>query len=58
MDGTLEFDRVEFKYPNGSQPLFEDLSFKINKGEYVGFIGQSGSGKSTITKLILGFYKL
>jgi ABC-type multidrug transport system fused ATPase/permease subunit len=34
------------------------LSFKINKGEYVSFVGQSGSGKSTIIKLIERFYHI
>ena len=49
---------MDFKYPNSSKTLFEGLDFAVNQGEYVGFIGESGSGKSTIAKLILGFYKI
>jgi ABC-type multidrug transport system fused ATPase/permease subunit len=49
---------VEFKYPQAEESLFSGLSFQIKKGEYVAFVGQSGSGKSTITKLIERFYQI
>jgi ABC-type multidrug transport system fused ATPase/permease subunit len=38
--------------------IFKNLSFNIKSGEYVAFVGQSGSGKSTIIKLIEQFYKI
>jgi ABC-type multidrug transport system fused ATPase/permease subunit len=38
--------------------IFKNLNFKIKSGEYVAFVGQSGSGKSTIIKLIEQFYKI
>jgi ATP-binding cassette subfamily C protein LapB len=54
--GTIEFERVTFTYPGESKPVLSDVSFKIEAGEKVGIIGRVGSGKSTIAKLILGFY--
>jgi ATP-binding cassette subfamily C protein LapB len=54
--GLIEFRDVTFTYPNEITPIFENLSFTIKPGENVGFIGQIGSGKTTIMKLILGLY--
>lgn len=57
--GTIEFRNVNFKYPDASEEeeyLLKDISFKVNKGETVAFIGSTGSGKSTIVNLILRFY--
>ena len=53
---TIEFKNVNFRYGNRNLVL-KDISFKINKGEKVAIIGESGSGKSTITKLILKYYE-
>lgn len=53
----LKFNNVSFSY-NLDNPLLENLSFEINKGDFVGLIGHSGCGKSTIFRLILGFEKL
>ncbi len=52
------FDKVNFKYPLVKTPIFKNFSFKIKTGQYIAFVGQSGSGKSTIAKLIENFYKL
>ncbi|MGN1468139.1 MAG: ABC transporter ATP-binding protein [Ruminococcus sp.] len=51
----IEFDKVSFSYSKGKNAL-EDISFKINKGETVGIIGGTGSGKSTLINLIPRFY--
>lgn len=51
----LEFDNVHFSYVDDEQVL-EGLSFKITKGEFVAFVGQSGAGKSTIVSLLTRFY--
>ena len=51
-NGPLVFDHVYFKYPGAEEPVLEDISFKANPGETVAFIGSTGSGKSTIVKLI------
>lgn len=57
MKGKIEFKNVTFSYPNAEIPALDDVSFVINPGEKVAFIGRIGSGKSTITKLILKLYE-
>lgn len=58
VSGEIEFDKVSFAYPGQSGlNALNDVSFKINPGERVGIIGKTGSGKSTIQKLILDLYK-
>lgn len=52
----IEFKNINFSYTR-SQPTLRDVSFKINKGEHVAFIGHNGSGKSTIAKIIMGLLK-
>ena len=52
---ALEFSHVTFSY-NGVQPNLCDISFVIQKGETLGIIGQTGSGKSTIANLLMRFY--
>lgn len=57
IEGAIEFKNVEFHYPNQSQPILNNISFKITAGERVAIIGRIGSGKSTIAKLILALYR-
>ena len=52
----LELKDISFKYEK-NKPILKDISFKVNKGEMVSIIGKNGAGKSTISKLICGFYK-
>lgn len=54
--GTVEFKNVSFKYPDADEYLLKNISFKVNKGETVAFIGSTGSGKSTLINLIPRFY--
>ena len=56
-DGSIEFNDVVFTYPGETKPALNGISFKIKAREKVGIIGRIGSGKSTIEKLILAFYK-
>ncbi|MBU5592294.1 ABC transporter ATP-binding protein/permease [Clostridium sp. MSJ-4] len=56
--GTLEFDHVTFKYPDGEVPVLNDISFQAKKGDRVAFIGSTGSGKSTLINLIPRFYDI
>ncbi len=54
--GTLEFIDVDFVYPDADVPVLRNISFKTKPGEITAFIGSTGSGKSTIVKLIPRFY--
>ena len=54
--GTIEFKNVSFKYPDAEEYLLKDISFKVDKGETIAFIGSTGSGKSTLINLITRFY--
>tara|TARA_B100001059_G_C17834705_1_gene587183 strand:- start:1485 stop:3203 length:1719 start_codon:yes stop_codon:yes gene_type:complete len=50
----LNFKDVNFKYREKDDQLLSNLNFQINKGDYVGIIGSSGAGKTTILNLIIG----
>jgi len=54
--GEIEFTNVNFAYNESSEPVLNNLNFKIKKGETVAIIGGTGSGKSTLLNLILRFY--
>ena len=54
--GTVEFKNVSFKYPDADEYLLNNISFKVNKGETIAFIGSTGSGKSTLINLVPRFY--
>ncbi|MEJ2059480.1 MAG: type I secretion system permease/ATPase [Gammaproteobacteria bacterium] len=56
LDGAIEFDEVAFSYPGQSTQALRKISFKVKPGEHVGIIGRTGSGKTTIEKLVLGLY--
>ncbi len=52
----IEFDRVGFTYPGGTEPAVEGLTLQIKKGELIALVGENGAGKSTLVKLLLRFY--
>lgn len=54
----LEFQDVTFQYPNAEEPVLSHLSFESNSGEVTAIIGGTGSGKSTVTNLILRFFEI
>ena len=54
--GTIEFKNVSFKYPDADEYILNNISFKVNEGETVAFIGSTGSGKSTLIDLVPRFY--
>ena len=51
---TVEFNDLEFSYPESQVPVVKHADIKISKGEVVGIFGPSGSGKSTLINIILG----
>lgn len=55
IEPLLELKNVNFEYSKNKKVL-KDISFKINKGEMVSIVGRNGAGKSTISRLICGFY--
>lgn len=58
ISGNIDFKNVYFRYPNANNYILNNLSFSIKKGDRLGILGKSGSGKTTIMKLILKMYKV
>ncbi|WP_118161651.1 peptidase domain-containing ABC transporter [Nostoc sphaeroides] len=57
IQGNIRFDNVTFRYhPESDINVLENLSFEIHSGQMVALVGRSGSGKTTISKLVLGLY--
>lgn len=57
LEGTIFFQGVHFHYRDSNQHVLRDLNLEVRSGECVAFIGESGSGKSTILNMLIGFYK-
>ncbi len=55
--GSVAFENVTFRYPNGALNALENASFRVSPGERIGIIGRIGSGKTTIGRLLAGFYE-
>jgi len=53
-EGAIEFDDVTFKYEGTKTPALDKMTFKIPAGTMLGLVGRSGSGKSTVTRLLQG----
>jgi ATP-binding cassette, subfamily B, bacterial len=54
---TLAFDRVSFQHQSASSPAVSDISFRMERGETIAFVGPSGAGKTTLVKLLVGLYR-
>ena len=54
--GTIEFRDVSFSYADAEEPVLQNITFKVEKGQTVAFIGSTGSGKSTLINLIPRFF--
>ncbi|MEM5565834.1 ABC transporter ATP-binding protein [Psychroserpens sp. AS72] len=53
----FEFKNITFSYPGSDTKILKGISFKLNAGEKLAFVGQNGAGKTTLTKLLLRFYE-
>jgi subfamily B ATP-binding cassette protein HlyB/CyaB len=56
--GNISFDNVVFRYPGASTNALDRATFQIKEGTVIGIVGRSGSGKTTITKVIHGLYNI
>lgn len=56
--GEIEFKNVSFSYPNSNEEILTNFTLSIKKGSKVGLIGETGVGKSTISKLVPRFYEV
>lgn len=54
---SIRFDSVKFSYEEGKDVAIRNINFEIQKGEFIGFVGKSGAGKSTIASLVSGLYR-
>lgn len=54
--GTVEFKNVSFCYPDGQSNVLKNISFRVEKGQTVAFIGSTGCGKTSLVNLITRFY--
>jgi len=54
---TLEFRDVGFQHNTASQPALQQISFTVERGKTIAFVGPSGAGKTTLVKLLVGLYR-
>lgn len=57
ISGNIKVENVSFKYTDTGQLIVNDLSLEIKEGDYIAIVGQTGCGKSTLVRLLLGFEK-
>ncbi len=55
LSGSIELNNISFRYSQDMPLILDDLSLKIRPGQYIAIVGQTGCGKSTLMRLMLGF---
>ena len=55
LQGAIKLENVSFRYHEGGPLILDRVNLEVNPGEYVAFVGASGSGKSTVQRMLLGF---
>jgi ATP-binding cassette subfamily B protein len=58
IDGDIEFRNLTFRYPDGDVDVLKNVTFHIKKGETVGILGRTGSGKTSLVDLLLRIYNV
>ena len=56
LNGEIQFNKVQFTYPNQTKPAVKSINIHIQAGQTVALVGQTGSGKSTLIKLLMRYY--
>ena len=57
VEGNIKFDNVCYRFPDGKEDMIKNFNLTVKKGECIALVGGSGSGKSTIMNMIIGFLK-
>lgn len=57
VSGAIRFEHVGYKYPDAEEPVLNDFSLSIEKGETIALVGGSGAGKTTVLNLLIGFIR-
>ncbi len=55
LSGNIEMNNISFKYDKDGPTILDNISLKVKKGEYIGIVGKTGCGKSTLMRILLGF---
>ena len=56
LDGRIKFENMSFSYPGSEKPVLKNINLEVKPGQTVAFVGTTGSGKTTLTKLISRLY--
>ncbi|MBP5217194.1 MAG: ATP-binding cassette domain-containing protein, partial [Bacilli bacterium] len=57
LQGNIKLEHVSFAYQQESRTILQDIDIEVKEGEYIGVVGKTGCGKSTLIRLLLGFEK-